>query len=211
MKNTLVKKAVDLQKSCYDCRDCPLGKKMVAGMDPHVFACGNLTARIMFIGEAPGADEVIQRVPLVGRAGQFFNTRILEPAGLLRKDVYVTNAVLCRPNERNRTPHLGEAEICRPHLDAQITLIRPKLLVTLGNIALWTTCGEQKITVKRGTLRWSREWSDGRRIPVFPMFHPSYCLRGAGLKETEEDAATLRRLVGIIAEGRDIEIEKSIS
>lgn len=211
MSKKLLKAALELQKSCYDCRDCPLGKKTVAGMDPHVFACGNLDARIMFIGEAPGGEEVVRRTPLVGPTGQFFNTRILEPAGLSRNSVYVTNAVLCRPNDRNRTPHLGEVDICRRHLDAQIVLVRPDLLVTLGNIPLWATCGEQKITKNRGILRWSRKWSDGRRIPVFPMFHPSYCLRGMGLKETEEDAATLRRLVGTIAEGRDIEIEKSNS
>lgn len=192
---------LDLQKRCYDCRECPLGRKKVAGHDPHVFACGKPDAEIMFIGEAPGGDEVLQRTPLVGRAGQFFNSRILDPAGLSRREVYVTNAVLCRPDERNRTPHLGEVELCRPILDAQIVLVKPKLLVTLGNIPLWATCKIQKITKNRGTLRWSREWSDGRKIPVFPMFHPSYCLRGAGLKETADDAELLRKMAASIRGG----------
>ena len=197
---------LDLQKRCYDCRECPLGSKKVAGHDPHVFASGRISASIMFIGEAPGNDEVLWRKPLIGRAGQFFDARILDAAGMARKDVYVTNAVLCRPDERNRTPHLGEVEQCRPLLDAQIVLVKPKLLVTLGNIPLWATCKTQKITKNRGKLRWSREWSDGRKIPIFPMFHPSYCLRGSGLNDTDEDAMTLRKLAATISEGRDIEV-----
>lgn len=185
---------LDLQKRCYDCHECPLGRRVVAGHDPHVFASGNLDAIVMFIGEAPGADEVLRRIPLVGRCGRFFDEHMLAPAGLSRQSVYVTNAVLCRPNEQNRTPHLGEMEICRVHLDAQIRLVRPRLLVTMGNAALWTVCGVQKITKSRGDLRWSRRWSNGKKIPVLPMFHPSYCLRGSGLAEMEKDVRLLGRL-----------------
>jgi len=154
----------------------------------------------MFLGEAPGAEEVLQRIPLVGRAGKFFEANILLPAGLCRERVYITNSVLCRPN-KNRTPFLGEIEECRIHLDAQILLVSPKLIVTLGNAPLYAACEEDRITQKHGVLRWSREWSDGRKIPVFPMFHPAYCLRGSGLAEMKQDVEMLTDLVKKITAG----------
>jgi len=183
-----------LRKACYECRDCPLGRREVDGLDPHVFGSGHVSARVMFVGEAPGAEEVKRKAPLVGRSGQFYETRILAGAGLERKDVWTTNGALCRP-ANNRTPFLGEMEACRRHLDAQVMMVRPFLIVTLGNAPLYAVCDTRRITRKRGSLRWSRTWSDGRKIPVFPMFHPAYCLRGSGLKEMEEDIARLKRLV----------------
>ena len=173
-----------LRQACYDCRDCPLGRRLICDLDPHVFASGHVGARIMFVGEAPGREEVEQKVPLVGRAGKFFEDHILAPAGLARKVVYITNSVLCRPDENNRTPFPGEIEECRKHLDAQVLMVSPKLIVALGNSLLYSLCEEQRITRSRGKLRWSRPWSDGRRILVLPMFHPAYCLRGSGLEET---------------------------
>jgi DNA polymerase len=158
----------------------------------------------MFVGEAPGHDETVHRVPLIGKAGQFFERSILTPAGLDRQGVYITNSVLCRPNEKNRTPFLGEIEECREHLDAQVLLVSPKLIVALGNAPLYAVCDDQGITKKRGSLRWSRPWSDGRTVPVLPMFHPAYCLRGSGLEETRQDAAFLAKLAGDIAAGKEI-------
>lgn len=188
---------------CYQCQRCPLGTKTVDGLDPHVFASGNPSAAIMFVGEAPGHDETVHRAPLVGRAGQFFERSILGPAGLDRRGVYITNAVLCRPS-KNRTPFLGEIEECLGHLDAQVLLVSPKLMVVLGNTPLYAACDRQGITKGRGTLLWSRVWSDGRRVPVLPMFHPAYCLRGSGLAETKQDAELLARLVCDIAAGKEI-------
>lgn len=186
-------KIYELQQQCHECRRCPLGQKQVDGQDPHVFGSGHVNATVMFVAEAPGAEEVRLGRPLVGRSGQFYENRILKGAGLERSQVYTTNAALCRPNEKNRTPFPGEMEICRDHLDAQILLVRPRLIVTLGNAPLYSVCETQGITKKRGSLRWSRPWSDGRRVPVLPMFHPAYCLRGSGLKEMAEDIEKLGR------------------
>lgn len=158
----------------------------------------------MFVGEAPGYDETVHKAPLVGAAGRFFEKNILIPAGLNRNDVYITNAVLCRPNEKNRTPFLGEIEECRFHLDEQIVLVSPKLIVTMGNAPLYSVCEEQGITKKRGVLRWSRTWSNGKKIPVLPLFHPAFCLRGSGLKETRQDVEYLSKLASEIAMGKEL-------
>lgn len=173
------------------------------GFDPHVFSSGKPNADLMFVGEAPGRTEVEQRRPFVGTAGQFFERSILFPSGLERNSVYITNSVLCRPTA-NRTPFFGEIEECLEHLDAQVLLVSPKLIVTLGSVALFGVCAEQGITKKRGALRWSRQWSDGRRVPVLPMFHPAYCLRGLGLTETTQDVQLLASLVAALAVGRKI-------
>jgi len=176
-----------------------LGTGTIDGFDPHVFASGNPYADIMFLGEAPGADEVVRRIPLIGRAGQFFENNILGPAGLDRNHVYI----LCRP-KKNRTPFLGEIEECLEHLDTQILLVSPKLIVALGSTPLYASCDIQGITKARGKLVWSRQWSDGRKVPVFPMFHPAYCLRNSGLKETRQDVITLTDLAKDIAAGKEI-------
>jgi len=192
-----------LRQACYDCRDCPLGNRLVNGLDPHVFAGGNIHASIMFVGEAPGAEEVRQKRPLVGRSGWFYENHILAGAGLFRRSVYTTNAVLCRPDEKNRTPNSSEIDACRRHLDAQVLFVRPKLIVTLGNAPLYALCGIGGITKYRGKLRNSNPWSDGSITKVFPMFHPAYCLRGSGLKETKEDYEALGRMA--------LEFEQSIA
>ena len=157
----------------------------------------------MFLGEAPGKDEVIRRIPLIGAAGRFFERNILGPAGLDRTKVYITNAVLCRPNERNRTPFLGEIAECRAHLDAQVLLVLPRLIVTLGNVPLYSVCEEQGIMKKRGILRWSRQWSDGHRVAVFPMLHPAYVLRNSGTLEMSEDVKQLSALVSELSTNKN--------
>ena len=115
---SLKQQVLTLKDKCYACKECPLGRKEVDGRDPHVFASGLVKSKIFFIAEAPGADEVKLKKPLVGRAGKFFEAKILGAAGLKRSDVYITNSVLCRPSDRNRTPLPVEIEICRMHLDA---------------------------------------------------------------------------------------------
>ena len=204
---TLKERVLELKQKCYDCKECPLGRRLVDGSDPHVYASGHVKSPVFFIGEAPGSDEVKLKKPLVGRAGQFFDNRILSVASIERRNVFATNAVLCRPNEKNRTPLPAEVEICRHHLDAQICLLEPKLLVTLGNVPLLSVCEMKGITKKRGTLVWSREWSNGKRIPTFPIFHPSYCLRGSGLVEMRADALTIGQLYKKVQNGNDLNQE----
>jgi len=205
---SLKSQVLDLKNNCYACKECPLGRKEVDGRDPHVFAGGFVKSRIFFIAEAPGADEVRLKRPLIGRAGKFFEAKVLGAANLKRSEVYITNSVLCRPSDRNRTPLPVEIEICRVHLDAQICLLKPKLLVTMGNIALSSCCDITGIVKNRGKLRLSREWSDGERVPVFPIFHPSYCIRGLGLKEMAKDAEMIGNLHTFIHEGGVFTIEE---
>ena len=198
---TLKEQVLELKQKCYNCKECPLGRKMVDGLDPHVFSGGHVKSEIMFIGEAPGSEETKAKRPLVGRAGKFFDTKILGVAGIERPNVFVTNAVLCRPNEKNRTPLPAEIEICRHHLDAQICLLNPKLLVTLGNVPLYSVCDAKGITKMRGKLTLSRKWSNGIKIPTLPIFHPSYCLRGSGLQEMNEDALLINKLYQFLVKG----------
>ncbi len=124
----------------------------------------------MFIGEGPGADEDEQGRPFVGRAGQLLNKQI-EAMGLKREDVFIANVVKCRP-PGNRTPTPDEVAVCWPFLQRQIEVIRPEVIITLGNPAtqaiLKTTVG---ITRLRG--QWHELWG----IPVMPTFHPAYLLR----------------------------------
>lgn len=135
-----------------------------------VFGEGDERTSLMFIGEGPGADEDEQGRPFVGRAGQLL-TQILSAAGIERERVYITNVVKCRP-PGNRAPETDEMMACDVHLQTQIALIRPRILVLLGNSPtkwiLKTTTG---ITKLRG------RWFDWRGIAVMPMFHPSYLLR----------------------------------
>ncbi|MFA5048221.1 MAG: uracil-DNA glycosylase [Patescibacteria group bacterium] len=183
-----------LKEKCYSCKKCTLGQELVDGEDPHVFANGRVPAEIIFIAEAGGAEEVRQKLPLVGRSGQFYNDKILTGAGLSREEVYTTNTCHCRP-PGNRNPLPNEIEACREFLDAEIYLHDPKLIITLGNIPLYGVCETTGITKKRGVIILSRTWSNGKQYPVFPMLHPSYCLRGSGHKEMAEDIEKLKNIV----------------
>lgn len=197
-----------LKEQVYACKKCPLGRDLVDGLDPHVFACGRVPAKIMLTGEAPGADEVIQKKPFVGRAGQFLINNILAIAELSRDEVFITNSVHCRP-EGNGKPLPAELKLCRPYLNAEIVLNDPKLIVAFGNYAVQQLCDRTGITKLRGKLINSREWSNGKVYPVFPMFHPSYNLRGSGLQESKKDAWTLREYSKLIKDGENIKYEKN--
>ncbi len=141
-----------------------------------VFGDGNPHSKLLFIGEGPGADEDSQGLPFVGRAGQLL-TQILTAAGISRKDVYITNIVKCRPPE-NRVPTPEEMVICDQHLQTQIMLINPALIVLLGNTPTrWILKTGEGITKIRG------KWFEWKGIAVMPMFHPSYLLRNASSKE----------------------------
>ena len=160
-----------------DCRRC----KLHAGRTNIVFGVGNPGARLMFVGEGPGADEDQQGEPFVGRAGQLL-TQIIKAMGLGREDVYIANVVKCRP-PGNRNPEPDEIEACSPFLQAQIASIGPTVIVALGKFAAQTLLQtETPISRLRG------QFHTFGGVAVMPTFHPSYLLRNpAAKREVWED------------------------
>ena len=169
MVDTLRKEELlnSLDQKCKLCKACPLHE----GRTQSVFGEGNSDAILMFVGEGPGADEDRLGRPFVGKAGQLFD-RILASVGIKRQEVYITNVVKCRP-PNNRVPTTEEMEACRPFLDAQIAIVNPHIIVTLGSTSTRALLpSATSITKVRG--KWF-DWRGG--IRVFPMFHPSFLLR----------------------------------
>jgi uracil-DNA glycosylase family 4 len=149
-----------------DCRRC----KLYGGRTRLVFGDGAANARLMFVGEAPGADEDKQGVPFVGAAGQVLNN-LLSKLGLRREEVYIANILKSRP-PGNRDPEPDEIAACLPFLNMQIKAIRPRVIVILGRIAAHALLGtKEPITRLRG------HWQRYHDIRVMPTFHPSYLLR----------------------------------
>jgi len=135
-----------------------------------VFGQGSAESPLVFVGEGPGADEDLQGLAFVGKAGQLL-TKILAAGGISREDVFITNVVKCRP-PNNRTPNAEEMMRCGDFLEAQLLLLNPKILVCLGaTAAKWILKTTEGISAIRG------RWFEWRGIEVFPMFHPSYLLR----------------------------------
>ena len=170
-----------------DCRRC----RLAAGRKTIVFGQGNPRAEIMFVGEAPGADEDEQGLAFVGRAGQLLTDIIEKGMRLPRSDVFIANVIKCRPPQ-NRNPEPDEILACQPFLDAQIRAIRPRVLVGLGKFgAQWLLRTAEPISRLRGRL------GDRDGIPVMPTFHPAYLLRNpAGKKDVWEDMKAVLRLLG---------------
>lgn len=165
-----------------NCTRCPLHE----GRTNIVHTTGNFQADLMFIGEAPGADEDAQGVPFVGRAGQLLN-KIIEAIGLKREDVLVGNINRCRPPQ-NRTPTLPEAKTCKPFLLREIAVVRPKIIVVLGN----TAC-QNLLETKVGITKLRGEFQDYYGVKVMPTFHPAYLLRDPSKKrEVWEDMKKVR-------------------
>jgi uracil-DNA glycosylase family 4 len=162
--------------SCVKCPDLVAARKSV------VFGVGNLEAELMFVGEAPGADEDEQGEPFVGKAGQLL-TKIIQTMGLGRDTVYIANILKCRPDTPgqsagNRKPTADEMQTCIPYLHEQIDLIKPKVLVALGATAVEGLLGKTAgITKLRGN------WQTYRGIPLMPTYHPAYLLRNQSLSE----------------------------
>jgi len=155
-----------------DCRRCTLCEERTKV----VFGVGNPRARLMFVGEGPGADEDAQGEPFVGRAGQLLD-RIIVAMGLSRPEVYIGNVVKCRP-PGNRTPLPEEAATCLPFLRTQIAIIKPEVIVALGKTALEGLLGPLPggITALRG------RWFETQGIPLKATFHPAYLLRSPAAK-----------------------------
>lgn len=156
----------DLLKSIQNCRKC----KLCNERRNIVFGQGNTNAKLMFIGEGPGADEDMQGLPFVGKAGQLLNLS-LTALGIDRTDVYIANIVKCRPPQ-NRTPEADEINMCLDYLRNQVILIKPQIIVLLGNTALKSILGTQyNISASRGS------WVEKKGIIYMPTYHPAALLR----------------------------------
>ncbi len=161
------------------CMRCP---NLAAARKSVVFGVGDIRARLMFVGEAPGADEDAQGEPFVGKAGQLL-AKIIETMGLTRQTVYIANILKCRPdtpgeNAGNRKPTLDEMKTCSPYLLAQIELIKPKAIVALGGTAVEGLLGNFT-----GIMKLRGSWQTFRGIPVMPTYHPAFLLRNQALSE----------------------------
>jgi uracil-DNA glycosylase len=168
-----------------DCQRC----KLAGGRKTIVFGQGNPKARLMFVGEGPGADEDEQGLAFVGKAGQLL-TKIIEAIGLRREDVFIANVLKCRPPQ-NRNPEPDEILACQPFLEEQITVIRPTVIVGLGKFAgQWLLKTAEPISRIRGRL------GEYQGIKVMPTWHPAYLLRNPGAKkEVWEDMKVVRSLL----------------
>jgi uracil-DNA glycosylase family 4 len=175
-----------------DCTRCKLHR---LGRRQIVFGVGNPSADLMFVGEAPGADEDIQGIPFVGRAGQLL-TKIIEAIGLSRDDVYIANVIKCRPPE-NRNPDPDEVETCEPFLFHQVDTIKPKVIVALGTFAAKALLKTQdSISRLRGRVY------DYRGAKLVATFHPAFLLRSPDRKrDVWEDMKKVRALLQEPADG----------
>ena len=161
---------VEVYKQASICERCPLSE----GRNTVVFGAGNSDADLMFVGEAPGAEEDRQGLPFVGRAGGFLN-ELLGGIALKREDVFVANVLKCRP-PGNRDPQPEEIDSCRPWLEQQVDLIQPRVIATLGNFATKLLTGNPAgITRVHGTAQ--EHLIGGRSLFVMPLFHPAAGLR----------------------------------
>lgn len=158
----------EVVKQCRKCRLCETRKNVVFGV-------GNREADIMFIGEGPGADEDAQGEPFVGKAGKLMNMAF-DMLGVKREEVYIANIVKCRP-PNNRNPQDDEAESCLDYLRNQVILVKPKIIVLLGSVALKNILGkEYGITASRG------KWLERKGILYMPTWHPAALLRDENKK-----------------------------
>ena len=161
----------ELEEEIKGCKKC----KLCSGRKNIVFGIGNKNADIMFIGEGPGADEDIQGEPFVGKAGQLMN-KAFEALEIEREKVYIANIVKCRPPQ-NRNPEQDEAKACMDYLRNQVILVKPKIIVLLGSIALKNILGDEYgITNSRG------KWIERKGIWYIPTFHPAALLRDESKK-----------------------------
>jgi uracil-DNA glycosylase family 4 len=172
----------DIHNDIGECLRCPLYKSRTK----IVHSEGNAKARLMFVGEAPGADEDASGRPFVGRAGQLLN-KIIEAIGMKREDVFIGNVNRCRPPQ-NRTPTHEEAVTCKPFLLREIAILRPDVIVVLGNTAM-----KNLLDTKEGITKLRGQFMDYKGIKVMPTFHPAYLLRDPSKKrETWEDMKKVR-------------------
>ncbi len=184
---------VRIREDIGDCRRCRLCEQR----NKIVFGSGNERARLVFVGEGPGADEDAQGLPFVGRAGQLLtqmieNTAAKEGIPIRRPDVYICNVVKCRPPE-NRTPQPDEMEICGQFLFRQLMTIRPAAICALGSTAAKALLG-----TKEGVMRLRGNWHKWRDIPVIVTYHPSYLLRPYNQDAKREAWEDLKKVLHLV-------------
>lgn len=150
---------------CQNCTLCKSRKNVVPGM-------GNQQAKLVLVGEAPGADEDAQGIPFVGKAGKHLD-KILAAAGFKKEDIYICNILKCRP-PNNRDPNLAEMKACTPFLQRQLALMKPQIIGCLGNVAAHYVIGPSVPGITRIRGQWFQSIFG---IPTFPMYHPSYLIR----------------------------------
>jgi len=174
----------DLDAQIHDCMKCPLGQTRTK----FVFGTGNPHSKVVFIGEAPGADEDAQGEPFVGRAGQLLN-KIIEAIAMKREDVYICNIIKCRP-PNNRAPLPMESETCTPYLLKQLELIKPKFIISLGRTAAqWLLQTNDSLATMRSKIH------DYNGIKVIVTYHPAALLRNPDWKRpTWEDMKMFKKL-----------------
>lgn len=166
----------------------PFAKKATDIVPPE----GDLNAELMFIGEAPGYHEHLQRRPFVGAAGKLL-TQTLEENGIKRQDVWISNVVKARPPQ-NRDPLPEEIDVFRPFVDEEIRIVNPKIIITLGRFSMGKFIKKAYISRIHGQARWL-DW-EGIRILVFPMYHPAAALRnGQVMREFKEDFMKLKKVI----------------
>ena len=162
----------EVRRALGDCKRC----KLCSGRKNLVFGVGNPKARLVFVGEGPGAEEDNQGIPFVGAAGQLL-TKMIAAMGYTRDEVYICNVVKCRP-PGNRNPEPDEIQACQPFLEAQLSAIRPSVIIALGKFAAQTLLRtDTPITRLRG------QWREYVGIPLMPTFHPAYLLRNPAEKK----------------------------
>jgi DNA polymerase len=167
-----------LRERALACLKCP---HLASSRKNVVFGIGNIDAQLMFVGEAPGADEDELAEPFVGKAGQLL-TKIIQATGLSRADVYIANILKCRPDtpgesSGNRKPTPEEMQTCIPYLHEQIDLIQPRVLVALGGTAM------EGLLNKTGIMKLRGNWQTYRGIPLMPTYHPAFLLRNQAMTE----------------------------
>ena len=189
-----VQALIAIREDLGDCTRCRLAKQ---GRKQIVFGVGNPRADLMFIGEAPGADEDMKGEPFVGRAGQLLNNMI-KAMGLTREEIYIANIIKCRP-PGNRTPERDECETCSPFLMRQIGVIQPKALVALGAVAAKTLLAiNAPMTELRG------KWYDFRGTKLAVTYHPAFLLRDPRQKkEAWKDLQMVMKELGLKAPAKD--------
>ncbi|MBN1824765.1 MAG: uracil-DNA glycosylase [Candidatus Eisenbacteria bacterium] len=185
---------IELRGVVEACRRCPLGRTRTQP----VFGAGDESADVVLIGEAPGRREDESGVPFVGQAGKLLD-KALEAVGLRREEIYIANVLKCRPPE-NRNPKREEIEACRPFLEEQLALIRPRVLVPMGNFALNLFTRKRVSISKAHGQRFS--WSDRT---VIPIYHPAAVLYNRSLETVL--AEDFRRIVAFLASGDEAEAE----
>ena len=178
------KKLYDLAEGIRKCTACPLCKGRMLAVPGE----GKIDSGVLIVGEAPGAEEDPLGQPFVGRAGKLLN-ELLETAGIDRSDVFITNCVKCRP-PKNRNPNSLELKTCRKWLDSQISVVKPRLIIVLGRVALKNLTGKEKIKDLHGTV-----YEDAGQ-KYFITYHPSAGLRFKWIKEVLfEDTKNLKKIL----------------